>query len=112
MIAGLGLIGFRDPYGIRPIVIGSRTVEGGTDYIIASESIALQFFGCCPEGIRDLLPGEAVIIVKGSEPEFRQVQPAANYIPDIIEVSRFLGRSLSTLILAWVLVLCTTGLNH
>lgn len=46
-------------------------VEGGTDHMIASESVALQSFGCQPEDNRDLLPGEAVIIVKGSKPEFR-----------------------------------------
>jgi len=112
MIAGLGLMGFRDPYGIRPIVIGSRKVEGGTDYMIASESVALEFFGCRPEDIRDVLPGEAVIIVKGSEPQFRQVQPAASYTPDIFEVSRLLANPLPSLTLASVFVLCTTWLNH
>ena len=112
MIAGLGLMGFRDPYGIRPIVIGSRKVEGGTDYMIASESVALEFFGCRPEDIRDVLPGEAVIIVKGSEPQFRQVQPAASYTPDIFEVSHLLPRPLPSLTLAQVFVLCTTWLNY
>ena len=108
MIAGLGLMGFRDPYGIRPIVIGSRKLEGGTDYMIASESVALEFFGCRPEDIRDVLPGEAVIIVKGSEPQYRQVQPAARYTPDIFEVGRLLVNMLPSLRLAQVFVLCTT----
>lgn len=91
MIAGFGLIGFRDPYGIRPLVMGSRTVEGqGTDYMMASESVALQYFGCDPASIVDILPGQAVIIQKGGgKPIIHQVQEAKGYSPDIFEYVYF-----------------------
>ncbi len=60
MIIGYGLVGFRDPHGIRPAVFGKRETEQGTEYMIASESVALdaQEF----ERIRDLEPGEAVFV--------------------------------------------------
>ena len=79
LFTGFGLIAFRDQNGIRPLLLGSRTIAGqGTDYMLASESVALQYFGCAPEDIVDVAPGQAVIIEKGKTPRFHQaVAPAA-----------------------------------
>ena len=60
MITGVGIVGIRDPFGIRPIVFGERTTDLGKEYIIASESVAIDALGY--ELIRDIEPGEAVFI--------------------------------------------------
>ena len=60
LISGRGVLGFRDPCGIRPAVLGSRKTDNGVEYAIASESAALDAMGFTL--LRDLNPGEAVFI--------------------------------------------------
>ncbi len=60
MIAGYGLLAFRDAHGIRPLVLGSHQTDIGTEYLVASESVALDTLGF--KFLRDIAPGEAVFI--------------------------------------------------
>ncbi len=60
MIAGVGIIAFRDPNGIRPVVIGKRETTKGDEYIVASESVAIDSLGYRLE--RDIAPGECIFI--------------------------------------------------
>ncbi len=83
MIAGYGILGFRDPYGIRPIVFGKRDTDEGTEYMIASESVALDVLGF--ELIRDIAPGEAVFITMDGTLHTRQCAEAPLLSPCIFE---------------------------
>lgn len=60
MIIGYGMVAFRDPFGIRPLVLGKRELDGKTEYMFASESVALDVVGF--EYVRDVQPGEAIYI--------------------------------------------------
>ncbi|WP_424449348.1 amidophosphoribosyltransferase [Microbacterium arborescens] len=61
LIAGHGLLAFRDPFGIRPLILGKRRAENGRDeWTVASESLVLENGGF--DVVRDVDPGEAVFI--------------------------------------------------
>lgn len=88
MITGHGLVGFRDPNGIRPLIYGSRLTETGeTEYIIASESVAITALGFKIE--RDIEPGEAIFIDGQGQFFSQQCSDAPRYRPCIFEYVYF-----------------------
>ncbi|MBR6877410.1 MAG: amidophosphoribosyltransferase [Neisseriaceae bacterium] len=60
MIAGYGMVAFRDPNGIRPLCLGKSEENGKTSYGVASESVVFNSIGY--ELVRDIAPGEAIFI--------------------------------------------------
>jgi amidophosphoribosyltransferase len=83
MVLGYGIVGFRDPFAIRPICYGVRETRDGLEYMIASESVVLGALGF--EFIRDLAPGEAVYITQDGEVHTRQCANEPTYAPCIFE---------------------------
>ncbi|KAA0446603.1 MAG: amidophosphoribosyltransferase [Candidatus Thioglobus sp.] len=87
MVPGYGIFGFRDPNGIRPLIIGKRTTKGGTKYMLASESVALSALGY--KVIRDIAPGEAVVIDRKGKVFTQQSAENPQYAPCIFEFVYF-----------------------
>jgi amidophosphoribosyltransferase len=83
LVAGYGVLGFRDPFGIRPAVYGVREGAYGKDYMIASESVALNALGY--EMIGDIAPGEAIYISLDGKLHRRQCAMNPVYSPCIFE---------------------------
>jgi amidophosphoribosyltransferase len=87
MIVGRGIVAFRDPYGIRPAVIGIRRTARGVERMVASESVALDALEFELE--RDLKPGEAIFIDKSGRLYSRESSVRAAYSPCIFEFVYF-----------------------
>jgi len=83
MIAGYGLLAFRDPYGIRPLVFGKMETPNGSEYLVASESVALDTLGY--ELVRDVGPGEAIFIDLDGNFHAQACAPGATLNPCIFE---------------------------
>ena len=83
MIIGLGVLGVRDPFGIRPLVYGRRDTEHGEEYMIASESVALDVLGF--ELIGDVGPGEAVLITNDGQIHTKSCADDPRLVPCIFE---------------------------
>lgn len=86
-VLGLGLVAFRDPHGIRPLVLGKRSGAAGDEFIVASESVALDVLGF--ERVRDVAPGEGIIITNNGELFARECAPAAPHATCIFEYVYF-----------------------
>lgn len=86
-IANFGMVAFRDPNGIRPLCIGSNNTEKGVEWMVASESVALT--GCGFSRVRDVEPGEAVIIDLDRNLHTRQCAQSPVLTPCVFEYVYF-----------------------
>lgn len=87
MVVGKGILAIRDPHGIRPLCYGIRKTESGNDYMVASESVALQAQGF--DLVRDVEPGEAVFISEQGELFYKQCAENPQLSPCIFEYVYF-----------------------
>ena len=87
MISGYGLLAFRDPHGIRPLIFGKRESENGTEWIVGSESVAITALGFEIE--RDIKPGEAIFISSSGHLFTRMCAEQTSLNPCIFEYVYF-----------------------
>jgi len=87
MIIGFGIVAFRDPNGIRPLVLGERDRDGGKDYMVASESVALDALQF--ERVRDVKPGECLYIENNGTLNSRSLPGEVRHTPCIFEYVYF-----------------------
>jgi len=83
LVAGFGLLAFRDPFGIRPLCLGKLETANGTEWMVASESVAIEGIGF--EFVRDVLPGEGIFIDQEGQLHTRQCATNPSLNPCIFE---------------------------
>ena len=83
LIAGHGLLAFRDPFGIRPLSFGRSDLPHGPEVMVASETVAIE--GTGHDVIRDVQPGEAIFVNSSGVVHSRQCAPHASLQPCIFE---------------------------
>jgi amidophosphoribosyltransferase len=87
LIVGHGIAGFRDAHGIRPLVLGRRDTPRGPEWMLASESVALDMLGF--RLVRDVAPGEAIYVELNGRMHSKQCAPALQHTPCIFEYVYF-----------------------
>jgi len=87
LVIGHGVVGFRDPNGIRPLVLGTRDTPRGAEWMLASESVALTGLGF--RFVRDVGAGEAVYIDEQGRLHTQQLVAGARHTPCIFEYVYF-----------------------
>ena len=87
MIIGFGIVAFRDPHGIRPLILGERGSGGSRDYMVASESVALDALQF--ERVRDLRPGECIYVENDGVLNSRDHPGEIRHTPCIFEYVYF-----------------------
>jgi len=87
MISGYGLLAFRDPNGIRPLIFGKRESDDGTEWIVGSESVAITALGF--EVVRDVKPGEAIFISSSGHLFNRMCAEETSHNPCVFEYVYF-----------------------
>ena len=83
MVAGHGMLAFRDPHGIRPLIIGRADTEKGVEFLVASESVTLDTLGF--KVMRDVAPGEAILVDESGNFHSRQCAEHPELNPCIFE---------------------------
>jgi amidophosphoribosyltransferase len=87
LIVGFGIVAFRDPNGIRPLVLGERELRGRKEYVVASESVALDVLQF--SRLRDVHPGECVFIENSGTLHAREYGGTVRHTPCIFEYVYF-----------------------
>ena len=83
LVLGVGVVAFRDPHGIRPLVLGVRETARGVEHAVASESVALDILGF--RRLREVGPGEGVVISTDGSLQTQQCAPPRLHAPCIFE---------------------------